>query len=245
MGEKMDLNDDILSCVGDAIAETSEPEGRQPVTCVVEYALLPEHLVDYQDQHGNLQSTQKADEKDIQSLRTRHHGVARLLAEGVPEGIVAEISGYDRAYISTLKNTPAMIELISFYRGPKNETAKLIGERLRTVADMSLEHIEKRLSNPDEAAKLTVSDLTAVSKLGFDRSGHGPTSTVHNIDEHRLVLPEELTQLNRNARMKNASRIVDVAAVRNILPAPENTDGNEGLRSTDGVSDPDASDSAL
>jgi hypothetical protein len=244
MGEKMDLSDDILSSIGDVIAETGEPEGRQPVTCVIEYALLPEHLVDYKDQHGNLQSAQKADEKDIKTLRSRHHGVARMLAEGVPEGVVAEMTGYDRAYVSTLKNTPAMVELISFYRGPKNEAAKLIGERLRVAADMSLEIIEERLKKPEEADKLTINDLTAVAKLGFDRSGHGPQSTVHNIEEHRLVLPEELQELNRNARMKDASRIVDVEAVRAILPAPEKDDGQRDS-STDRSSDPDNSDSAL
>jgi len=232
MDNYMDLDQaDIISEVGDVLAMTGEPEKRQPVTCVVEYALLPEHIVDYADQHGNLASTQKAEEKDVQTLRAKHHGVARLLAEGVPEGVIAEMSGYDRAYLSTLKNNPSMIELVAFYRSPKNETAKIIGEKLRTVADMSLDVIQQRLET--KASEISITELTAVSKLGFDRSGHGPQSTVHNIEEHRLVMPEELQELNREARRRDQGRIVDVAAVRNVLlPAPEEHN-DEGQSDTD------------
>lgn len=216
----MDISsDELISSVGDALELSAEPEKRQPVTCVIEYGLLPEHLADYADQHGNLASTQKADEKDLSTLRARHHGVARLLAEGVPEGVVAEMCGYDNAYLSTLKKSPAMIELINFYRSPKNETAKVIGERLRMVADMGLAEIMERLSN--KPGELSVAELAAVSKLGFDRSGHGPQSTVTNIEEHRLIPSDELRELARQARQSERGRIVEVSTVRNILPAPK------------------------
>ena len=248
----MDLSGEILSEIGDVLEQSAAYEAkRQPVTCVVEYALLPEHIVDYADQHGNLATAQKADEKDVQTLRARHHGVARLLAEGVPEGVIAEMTGYTPAYLSTLKNNPSMIELVQFYRSPKNETAKIIGEKLRTVADMSLEVIQNRIQT--EPDKLTVTELTAVSKLGFDRSGHGPQSTVHNIEEHRLVLPEELAELSREARRRDQSRIVDVSAVRGVLPAPSQeasdersrvASEHEGLGDTAGDSD-SSSDSSL
>ena len=124
----MEQSADLVSQVGEALALSAEPDEKAPVTCTIEFALLPEHLADYADGHGNLASTQKSDEKDVQALRARHHGVARLLAEGVPEGVVAELSGYTGPYISTLKNNPAMIQLIEFYRSPKTDAAKVIGE---------------------------------------------------------------------------------------------------------------------
>ena len=227
MGAKMDLSSELLTAVSDVLADTAPEDKKIPVSAVIEYALLPEHLADYADQHGNLASTQKSDTKDVQALRARHHGVARLLAEGVPEGVVAEMTGYTGPYISTLKNTPAMIELIEFYRSPKTETAKLMGEKLRVVADMSLELIQKRLEDkPDD---VSVSELTNVAKLGFDRSGNGPNSTVTNINEHRLVADEELKELARSARRKDRDRIVDVEAVRSVLPK-EQIDGAEQPR---------------
>lgn len=222
----MDLGQEIVSDVGDVLSYSAEPEGKTFVTCTVEYALLPEHLADYADQHGKLTSTQKSDEKDVQSLRARHHGVARLLAEGVPESIVAEMSGYDAAYISTLKLSPAMIQLIEFYRAPKTDAAKMVAEKLRVIADMSIEHIRKKLE--EKGDDLTISDLTAVAKLGADRSGNGPNSTVTNVQEHRLVADDEMKELMRTTRARERSRIVDVEAVRSVLPQKEQSGESTG-----------------
>lgn len=215
----MEQSADLVSQVGEALALSAEPDEKAPVTCTIEFALLPEHLADYADGHGNLASTQKSDEKDVQALRARHHGVARLLAEGVPEGVVAELSGYTGPYISTLKNNPAMIQLIEFYRSPKTDAAKVIGEKLRIVADMSLELLSKKMI--EEPDKLTATELTAISKLGFDRSGNGPNSTVTQVQEHRLVASEEVIELSRTARHAERARIVDVEAVRSVLPDKE------------------------
>lgn len=214
----MSLSDDLSADIGDLLAmQPPEDTKKAPVTCTIEYALLPKHLADYVDASGKLPSTTKSDEKDIKSLRSKHHGVARLLAEGVPEGVVAEMTGYTKAYISTLKNNPSMSELIAFYRGPKNEAAKLIGERLRTIAGMSVERLEERL----ERDELNATELTAVAKLGFDRSGHGPQSTVNSVTEHRILGLEELAELSRRARQRDSDLIIDPEFVRNVLPAPD------------------------
>lgn len=222
MDSNMDFSDDIISSVGDILEASAEREKKIPVTCTIEFGLMPEHLADYADQHGNLATTQKADQKDLQVLRAKHHGVARLLAEGVPEGVVAEMCGYTASHISVLKQNPAMIQLVEFYRSPKGETAKLIGEQLRTVANMSLEIAQNRLENDPD--KITITELTGLAKLGFDRSGHGPQSTVHNVTEHRIVAAEELIELNREARRRDSAKIVEVHTVRNLLPAPQEDD---------------------
>lgn len=215
----MDLSGEIFSEIGDVLAASAEPDKKIAVTCIVEHALLPEHLADYATEHGQLATTQKADEKDVQALRARHHGVARLLAEGVPEGVVAELSGYDPAYLSTLKNNPAMIQLIEFYRQPKTEIARVMGEKLRVLADASVDEMMKRLAEAPE--KVGFSELATAAKLGFDRSGNGPNSTITNVNEHRIVASEELIELQREARRREVSRIVDVSVVREALPAPE------------------------
>lgn len=233
----MEQSVDLMSAVGEALALSAEPEQQLPVTCTIEYALLPEHLADYADGHGNLATTQKSDEKDVQALRARHHGVARLLAEGVPEGVVAELSGYTGAYISTLKNNPAMIQLIEFYRSPKTDAAKLIGEKLRIMSDMSINQITEKLST--EPDKVTLSELTAIAKLGLDRSGNGPNSTVTNVSEHRLVASEEVMELARSARRTERARIVDVEAVRSVLPPKEPSDGPQRVRGDVGGEGPE------
>lgn len=211
---------DFLDQISDDFAAALEGAGSAPpaVTVTVERALLPEDLRDYISESGKLETAQKADEKDVRVLRAKHHSVARLLAEGVPEGIVADMCGYTGSYISVLKQNPSMIELIEHYRGPNNTAAKAIGEKLRTVGTMALERLEDRI----EKDELDDFALLQAAKLGLDRSGHGPQSSVHNVTEHRVVLPEELVRLSRDARKRDSDLIVPVHEVRQVLPARQN-----------------------
>jgi len=184
------------------------------VTCTVEEVLQPEHIAEYLSACGNLQTTQKSDEKDVASLRARHHSVARLLAAGMPEGTVADLTGFDNAYISVLKNNPSMIELVNHYRAPNNAVVEVIAERLRTVGHAALERLAEEMPELDHQA------LIAVAKLGVDRSGNGPMSKVAH--EHTHILdPTKIAALAESARRTNAERIVDVSAVRRALPAPD------------------------
>lgn len=219
---------EFLDQISDDFQRAMEQGSSAPtpaVTVTVERALLPEDIRAYIDGSGKLETAQKADEKDVRTLRARHHGVARLLAQGVPEGIVADMCNYTPQYLSVLKQNPSMIELIEHYRGPNNEAAKLIGEKLRTVGTMALERLEDRIEN-DELDDFA---LLQAAKLGFDRSGHGPQSSVHSVTEHRVVMPEELLRLSKEARRRDASHIVSVEAVRAVLPAPQSLEPRENL----------------
>lgn len=218
----MSFLESISAEFGESLAagESSAPPA---VTCTIDRALLPEDIHAYLDSSGKLTSTQKAAEKDVKSLRAKHHSVARLLAQSVPEGIVAEITGYTPQYVSVLKNNPSMIELIEHYRGPNNEAAKMVGEKLRNVGTMALERLEERI----EQDELDDFALLQAAKLGLDRSGHGPQSQVTNVTEHRVVMPEELLRLSREARKRDQEWIVPVSKVREVLPAPAPIRGDE------------------
>jgi hypothetical protein len=214
--------DDFLSEIGAAFAATlGEPAiARAPklVTCQVERGLLPEDIAQYVDQHGNLTTTVKAASKDIRLLREKHHGVARLLAQGIPEGVVAEMTNYTPQYISVLKAAPAMVELIEHYRSSANAAAQHIGEKLRVVADMSLEMLRTRL----EADGLSNHELIATAKLGFDRSGHGPQTNVHNVNEHHIIDHAEIAARHEAAKQRDRELIVHPETIRpHLLPKPD------------------------
>jgi hypothetical protein len=183
------------------------------VTCTVEEVLQPEHIAEYLSKCGQLETTQKSDDKDVATLRARHHSVARLLATGMPEGTIADLTGFDNAYISVLKNNPSMVELVNHYRSPNNAVVEVIAERLRTVGHAALERLMQEVPDMDHHA------LIATAKLGVDRSGNGPMSKVAH--EHTHILdPEKIAKLAESARVTNAERIVSVSAVRKLLPAP-------------------------
>lgn len=207
------LHENILEGVGELIAEASSE--RVPiVTCTIEDVLQPEDLASYCELSGKLPA-QKSDEKDIQVIRARHHQVARLLAQGLPEGVVAELTGYEAAYISTLKQAPNMIELVAHYRAPGDNATRAIGEKLRLVGDLSLERIIAKI----ETDELDVNQLLAAAKLGADRSNNGPMAKIEHKHTHG-VDEKQLQRLNDSARQANRERIIPIAEVRKALPAP-------------------------
>jgi len=213
----MDLmTDEIAAELGNALGP------KVPVvTATIETVLGPEHIAEYLSACGKLTTTTKSDEKDIHSLRARHHSVARLLATGMPEGVVADLTQFTAPYISVLKNNPSMIELINHYRSPNNGVVEIIAERLRTVGHAALERLAEEIPEMDHHA------LIATAKLGVDRSGNGPMSKVAH--EHTHILdPAKIAALAESARKVSADRIVNVSAVRRALPAPEEHDRDAG-----------------
>ena len=209
------MTDEVAAELGNALGP------KVPVvTATVEEVLQPEHIAEYLSKCGKLETTQKSDDKDVATLRAKHHSVARLLATGMPEGTIADLTGFDNAYISVLKNNPSMIELVNHYRSPNNAVVEIIAERLRTVGHAALERLAEEIPDMDHHA------LIATAKLGVDRSGNGPMSKVAH--EHTHILdPTKIAALAESARKQNAERIVNVNAVRRALPAPGSSDDVE------------------
>jgi hypothetical protein len=129
------------------------------------------------------------------------------------QSLVAEISGFTQSYLSTLLNSPAMMELLAFYRAQRSAGHELVEERLRTLALSSVEQLEERIAS----GEVDDNTLLQAAKLGLDRSGHGPRSTVHQVRESHLFDHAELARLDRAARAESAQDIIPAQAA---LPAP-------------------------
>lgn len=210
-------NAQILDTIGEELGAELQAAGQSKVPIVtvsIEDALTPEHLAEYCATVGDIATAQKSDQKDLSVLKAQHHSVARLLAAGIPEGVVAELTGFTGAYISTLKQAPSMQELIAHYRAPGDMATQQIAEKLRTVGHAALERLMA------EMGELDYNQLLAAAKLGADRSGNGPMSKVDVNHAHSFDL-DSIRQLAADARRRSAERIVDISAVRQGLPAPD------------------------
>lgn len=204
--------DSISQGVGQLLAESDDGSKVPNVTCTIEFALEPEHLAEYAEAAGELTTTVKSDEKDVQVLRARHHSVARLLAAGLPEGIVAELTEFSAPYVSTLKNNPSMLQLIEHYRSGPTAAAEAIAERLRSVGTQALARLES------EIGKLDYNQLLGLAKLGFDRSGHGPMSKMAVEHDHRHFDIAEIAKIALEARRRQSDRIIPLSDLRKALP---------------------------
>lgn len=115
----------------------------------------------------------------ITRLRERHHTVARLIAEGRKAVEVAAITGMTQSRISILQSDPTFKELVIFYRG---EVEARYVEMHDTLAGLSIDaavKLREKLEASDEEGgdQLSIAQLIELTKLGADRTGHGPSSS--------------------------------------------------------------------
>lgn len=200
------------------------------ITCTVEGILDEEDLLELVQGHGSSPAAGASlpvevdDPSDLKRVREKHHHVARLVAGGMPQRMVASLTGYTESYISILLNNPAMQELLEFYRIRNGQAQELVTEKLRTVGLKALERLDEKLDTDG----LDANALLGVAKLGLDRAGHGPTQKSIAVTETHIVDHAELARLNNEARKGSSGYIVDVAEVRKAaLPAPEKGDDDE------------------
>lgn len=213
----MSFLDNLDTSVLEGILNSTAAKGTSLVTCTIEELVTDADLAEYCERvaAGDLPGPKSID-TDLQKIRARHHSVARLLASGVPEGVVATITRFSPSRISQLKNSPAMQELISHYRGPGAEASQVLAEKLRVLGDSAAEELAERITErPDE---LSTQDLVAISKLGLDRSGHGPSSKLEVDQTTHLVDHAELLKLRQGVRASEASRITRLQP--KALPPP-------------------------
>lgn len=111
----------------------------------------------------------------LKRLSDRHHALARNLASGMGVGEAAIVCGLSLSRVSILQSDPAFIELLDFYRTGVTEVYRDVHEKLAGVASAALDELQDRLE--DEPEKLSVGHLIEVTKLGADRTGHGPQSS--------------------------------------------------------------------
>lgn len=175
--------------------------------------------------------TEDPDPTSLKRIREKHHSVARLIANGMTQRLVARITGYTEGYLSVLLNAPAMAELVQFYRVQKGAAAEVISERLKTVGMKALDQLEDKM----ETEGLSAFELTGIAKLGLDRAGHGPASKNHTVVEHHLVDHAELKRRNQEALSRSAEVIIPMSQVRQALPSPSDHSATD--TASEGVAD--------
>lgn len=116
----------------------------------------------------------------LKSLRDSHHQIARLVAAGMDNVEISQVTGKSPGTVSFLKRDPAFIELLNFYRGRQEVAYADLHERLRNLGGTAMALMQERLE--EEPEKISNSLLLEVVKTTADRVGHGPRQTQVNIN---------------------------------------------------------------
>ena len=116
----------------------------------------------------------------IKRISERHHALARNLAGGMASSEAAIVCGYALSRVSILLDDPAFKELLSFYRTDVNAQYRDLHARLSGLALDAAEELSLRLEDAPE--DLSVTQLMELTKMGADRTGHGPSTSSTNIN---------------------------------------------------------------
>lgn len=116
----------------------------------------------------------------IKRLTERHHALARNIASGMAPNEAGLLQGYSISRVSILQSDPAFKELLEFYREDAQRPYRDLHIRLSGLATDAAEELSNRLE--EEPEKITTNQLMELTKLGADRTGHGPQSSQLNVN---------------------------------------------------------------
>jgi hypothetical protein len=131
----------------------------------------------------------------VKKMSERHHALARMLASGLRDGEAAALVGYEQAWVSSLKKSPAFQELMTLYRESKDIEFAEVASRMAGLSKDAVLELQSRMENEPE--KFTNSMLLEMIKTLADRTGHGPTTTQVNVS---LDLGSRLAAARERAR---------------------------------------------
>lgn len=110
----------------------------------------------------------------LDTLKTQHHAVARLIAAGLETAEVAAACGMTPTRVSTLRSSPAFQNLVIGYQKMVEAESIDLGISIRVAANKALTKAEDYMSQPIQNIDPAVlKDLT----FGLlDRAGHSPVA---------------------------------------------------------------------
>lgn len=122
----------------------------------------------------------------LKRLSDRHHALARCLASGMCESDAAIACGYVLSRVSVLKSDPAFQELLAFYRSETDAQYRDLHSRLAGLSMDAADELGERLEADMQAEvgekKISIGQLMEITKMGADRTGHGPQSSSTNLN---------------------------------------------------------------
>ncbi len=132
----------------------------------------------------------------LQRLTSRHRQMARMIAAGATVNEVAMAMGFTTTRVWQLKQDPTFVELIAHYQ--LEIDAKFVGfaESLGGLAEDAVEELRERLEV--EPSGFDNNELMAITRMGADRTGHGPSRS-ENLNVN-VNFGDRLEEARRRAR---------------------------------------------
>lgn len=146
----------------------------------------------------------------LKRISERHHAVARMLASGHSLEETARTCGYTMQMLRVLRANPAFMDLMETYKDQIDEQFVDLARRLAVLSADAVQIVQDRLE--EEPEKVTTGQLLEIIKVGADRSGFGPSSTVQHDIGSNLAARLEAARLRARSAMQIEGTATEVAA---------------------------------
>ena len=164
-------------------------------------------------------------------IRSRHHLLAQILAEGRSNTEAGLLTGYSPSRISILKADPAFVELIEHYRAQVQAQYVNLHERLAALGLNAIEELQERLE--EDAEGFTKRELMDVAALALDRAGYGPKSTINHSGTVGIVNADLLKDIK--AELGRRRPTIDAEVLKEIENGSSQSGGSHIRESLPGT----------
>ena len=141
----------------------------------------------------------------LKRLGERHHALARCLAEGKQPWEAAITCSYSPSRVSILQADPTFANLVEYYRSNIDAEFYDPYKKLASITSDAMDILADRMEDAPE--KMRTDQLIELSKMGLDRTGHGPTSTNLSV---QVDMAAQMALARKRADKFRAERDIEV-----------------------------------
>jgi hypothetical protein len=108
------------------------------------------------------------------SIRVRHHAIARLMAAGRKKSEIVKIMDTSMSTLSQLERSPAFQALMLEYMNMMDKESVESYTRLKIIGNLGMDELTRRLA--EQPTTIKTSEVLEIVKTSADRTGLGPTT---------------------------------------------------------------------
>jgi len=143
---------------------------KRPLSVHVSRPLTLDDIPDIED----CDKTIPVPQHQLKKITHAHHNLARLMAKGEPDNMVALITGYSKQYIWKIKGDPAFQDLLEYYSSQTREIFVDVLERMRSLGLSTIDELQDRLAEePEKFSNRELMEMTKLLLIDPQRAGQG------------------------------------------------------------------------
>jgi hypothetical protein len=119
-------------------------------------------------------ATPKSQASLTETVKVRHHAIARLIAAGRRKSEIAQIMDVSPSTLSIIERSPAFQALVLEYMNLLDKATVESHTRMKILGNLGMDELTERLASRPTSIK--TSEVLEIVKVAADRTGMGPTS---------------------------------------------------------------------